>query len=131
MPCETGSRRRFRRSSSAGRSGSVGTTCYEERAAGLVAAYEGLAGRFNALGVVATVEGPTVRTFYSRPFLVLMADRFADSCFAALEDPWLRSLPPIGGVDQYLDSTDALYPERARRTGGMLTAEPRPTPYSG
>ena len=104
---------------------------YEEREAGLVAAYEGLAGRFNALGVVATVEGPTVRTFHSRPFLVLMADRFADACFAALEDPWLRSLPPIGGVDQYLDSTDALYPERARRTGGMLTAEPRPTPYSG
>ena len=87
----------------------------------------GVVRRFNALGVVPTVEAPTARTFYSRPFLVLMADRLADACFAALEDPWLRSLPPTGGVDQYLDSTDALSPERARRTSGMLTAEPRPT----
>ena len=97
----------------------------EEREAGLVAAYEGVARRFTALGVVPTIEAPTVRTFYSRPFLVLMADRFADACFAALEDPWLRSLPPIGGVDQYLDSTDVLYPERSRRTAGVLTPEPR------
>lgn len=93
---------------------------YEEREAGLTIAYEAAARTFNALDVVAPVDEPTVRTFYSRPFLVLMADRFADACFAALEDPWLRSLPPVGSVDQYLDSTDALYPERARRTSPIL-----------
>ena len=98
----------------------------EEREAGLVAAYEGVARRFNALNVAAADE-PTARTYYSRPFLVLMADRFAEACFAALEDPWLRSLPPLGSVDQYLDSTDALYPERARNTKGVLTPRPRPT----
>ena len=30
----------------------------------------GVVRRFNALGVVPTVEAPTARTFYSRPFLV-------------------------------------------------------------
>jgi hypothetical protein len=57
-----------------------------------------------------------------------MADRFADACFATLEDPWLRSLPPVGSVDQYLDSTDALYAERAMRTMALLAPDQPPTP---
>jgi hypothetical protein len=100
---------------------------YEHRELGLVAAYETIGRRFNALGVVPLVE-PTVRPFYSRPFLVLMADRFADACFATLEDPWLCSLPPVGSVDQYLDSTDALYAERAMRTMALLAPDQPPTP---
>ena len=80
-----------------------------------------------SFGVVPVVE-PTVRPFYSRPFLVLKADRFADACFATLENAWLRSLPPVGNVDQYLDSTDALYPERAMRTMELLAPDQPPTP---
>ncbi len=95
---------------------------YEEREAGLVEAYEVIARRFNALDAVTDVQEPTARSFYGRPFLVLMADRFANASFRSIEDGWLRSLPPVGGVDQFIDSTDALYPERARLTGHLHTS---------
>ena len=51
---------------------------------------------------------PTVRPFHDRPFLVLDAGRFADALRAEVSDPWLRGLPPVGAVDQWIDSTDAL-----------------------
>jgi hypothetical protein len=94
---------------------------HHDRQAALGEAYGSIARRFNALGV-ATVEEVTLRPYHSRPFLVLMSDRFADASFNAIDDDSLRSLPPVGCVDQYLDSTDALYPERARRTSGLLTS---------
>jgi hypothetical protein len=96
---------------------------HENRQAALVEAYEAIARRFNALGVT-TLEEAIVRPHYSRPFLVLMSERFADASFDAIDDDSLRSLPPVGSVDQYLDSTDALYPERARRTSGLVTPPP-------
>ena len=89
---------------------------YEEREAGLVVAYEAVARRCNDLGLQATVLEPTVRPFYTRPFLVLDSDRFADAISETIGDTWLRSLPQVGSVDQFIDSTDGLYPERARRT---------------
>ncbi|MFZ0214607.1 MAG: hypothetical protein WAM30_01570 [Candidatus Dormiibacterota bacterium] len=36
------------------------------------------------------------------------ADRFADACAATVQDPWLRKLPLVGSVDQFVDSTDVL-----------------------
>jgi len=36
------------------------------------------------------------------------ADRFAEACVAAIRDPWLRGLPLVGTVDQFVDSTDVL-----------------------
>jgi hypothetical protein len=39
---------------------------------------------------------------------VLGAGRFADACQEAVTDPWLRSLPLVGSVDQVSDSTDVL-----------------------
>ena len=50
----------------------------------------------------------TVRLFHTRPFRVLGSSRFVDACLERVRDPWLRSLPLIGGVDQISDSTDAL-----------------------
>jgi hypothetical protein len=97
----------------------LAATDHAAREAGLVEAYEAVARRSNALGLTDGDVDPAVRPFYGRPFLVLMADRFADAYFDAVEDPWLRSLPPVGGVDQYIDSTDALYPDRARRSGAI------------
>ena len=32
----------------------------------------------------------------------------AAACMERVQDPWLRSLPPIGAVDQWCDSTDVL-----------------------
>jgi hypothetical protein len=76
-------------------------------------AYEAAATRHNRLGVTDSVD-PSVRPFYGRPFLVLEATRFVDACLARVDDPFLRSLPLIGGIDQFADSTDMATPDAAR-----------------
>ncbi len=82
---------------------------------GLVEALEDVARRHNALGLTRAVE-PAARLFHERPFRVIGGDRFADACRERIRDPWLRSLPLVGSVDQAADSTDVLaYPLRARR----------------
>jgi hypothetical protein len=89
----------------------------------LVAAFEEVARRQNALGVAREVE-PTVRGFHNRPYRVLDSARFADACLERVENPWLRALPPVGAVDQVADSTDVLaYPRRARRLAALYEAE--------
>jgi hypothetical protein len=62
----------------------------------------------NDLGI--TKPLPTaVSQFHERPFLVPHADRFAEALLAAIESEEMRALPPyLGGIDQYVDSTDAL-----------------------
>jgi hypothetical protein len=91
----------------------LGASDYPTREAALVEACEALARRQNALGITEPQE-PTVRWFYDRPFRVLSSDRFVRSCLARVEDPWLRSLPLVGGIDQISDSSDFLDPDRAR-----------------
>jgi hypothetical protein len=73
----------------------------------LVATFEELAARHNALGVTRPVEG-TVRLFHERPFRVLGSARFVDACLERVTDPWLRSLPFVGAIDQFVDSVDVL-----------------------
>jgi hypothetical protein len=95
---------------------------FESREAALVAAVEVLARRHNALGLTAEVD-PTARPFYSRPFRVLGSGRFVDACLERVSDPWLRSLPLVGGIDQLADSTDVLsYPATARRATAIYDA---------
>jgi hypothetical protein len=90
---------------------------FREREDAFVAAIQAVARRHNALGITLPVE-PTVRLFYSRPFRVLGSGRFVDACLECVEDEWLRSLPLVGGIDQFVDSTDVLSsPETARRVG--------------
>ena len=87
---------------------------YEQREAALVSAVEALAARHNALGLTSPID-TTVRLFYGRPFRVLGSGRFVDACLARVSDPWLKSLPLVGAVDQFADSTDVLsYPQRFR-----------------
>ncbi len=87
----------------------------ETREAALGMAYEALARRFNELGLIEPVD-PELRQFHNRPARVLMAYRFADPCLASVTDPALRALPPIGAVDQVVDTSDALlHPEVFRR----------------
>ena len=88
---------------------------YEAREEALVDAYQAVAARHNLLGITDEVE-PAVRTFYSRPFRVIGASRFASACLARVNDPTLRSLPLVGGIDQFADSTDMATPEAARAT---------------
>jgi hypothetical protein len=92
----------------------LAATAYSEREAALVEAYEAVAARHNRLGVTDPVE-PTARLFHDRPFRVIGADRFADACLGAIADDALRQLPLVGGVDQWVDSTDVLsHRERVR-----------------
>lgn len=87
---------------------------WREREAGLVLAYEVVAGEHNGLGLTAVVD-PAVRGYHSRPFRVLRADRFSAALLATVTDPELRG---PGAVDQWADST-ALLTDRGlgRRVG--------------
>ena len=85
----------------------LASTDYAAREAALVGAVSALAARHNATGVTAPVD-ETIGYFHSRPFRVLGASRFVDACLERVSDPWLRSLPLVGAVDQFVDSTDVL-----------------------
>ena len=78
-----------------------------DRERALCSGYESLARVHNRTGLTEVME-ETVRPFYNRPFLVIDANRFADALFASVDDPWLRAQPPIGSIDQFVDSTDVL-----------------------
>lgn len=87
------------------------------REAALVEAAEALADRHNEVGLTRPLE-TTVRLFHGRPFRVLGSGRFVEACLEQISDADLRSLPLVGGIDQWADSTDVLsYPPVVRRTG--------------
>jgi hypothetical protein len=94
---------------------------YEQREAALVTAVEALATRHNALGITEPID-TTVRLFHGRPFRVLGSGRFVDACLARVTDPWLKSLPPVGAIDQFADSTDVLSDPQCFRELGDIYA---------
>ena len=95
---------------------------YPERQEALSQAYEAAARRHNGLGVTPPID-VHVRPFHGRPFLVLGCDRFVDACLTEVRDPWLESLPMVGSVDQFADSTDILsHGERPRRLAAVYGA---------
>jgi Domain of unknown function (DUF4037) len=100
---------------------------YDQREAALVTAVEALAAaRHNALGLTSPVD-TTVRLFHGRPFRVLGSSRFVDVCLARVTDPWLKSLPPVGAIDQFANSTDVLsYPQRFRELRNIYTIWAKP-----
>jgi hypothetical protein len=99
---------------------------YEQREAALVAAVETVAVRHNALGVTSPVD-PSVRLFHDRPFRVLGSDRFAAACLERVTEPWLKSLPPVGAIDQFADSTDVLsYTERFAELASIYSSWAKP-----
>lgn len=85
----------------------LAATDWHERERHLALAYESLARAQNALGLAEPVD-PLTRPYHDRPFRVLHAERLAGALRAALTDPALRALPPIGAADQFLDNTDLL-----------------------
>lgn len=95
---------------------------YPARESALVEAYEDIGRRQNALGVTRS-EDAMGRPFHSRPYLASAADRFVAACLDAIGDAWLRDLPLVGAVDQWVDSTDVLsHPERVRGLTVWYTA---------
>ncbi|OKJ34511.1 DUF4037 domain-containing protein [Streptomyces sp. CB01580] len=88
----------------------------------LARAYETVATAHNRLGLTEPVD-PATRPYHSRPFRVLHAERFAAALLDRITDPVVRGLPPIGAVDQFVDSTDVLgHPESAREATRATTA---------
>ncbi len=99
-------------------------TDWPARQRALVEAYEFVARGHNRAGITEWVD-PTVRPFFGRGFLVLMSDRFVHACLERVADPWLRSRPLIGSVDQVTDSTDVLsVAARAAQLRALYEAEP-------
>ena len=94
---------------------------YAAREAAFARALEQLAARHNALGITRPVD-ERVRLFHERPYRVLGCSRFVDACLERVSDPWLRSLPLAGAIDQFVDSTDVLSNPAASRAGAALYA---------
>jgi len=86
-------------------SGALSAQSWQERERHLSLAYE-IAGRLhNDLGLTEPMD-VKVRYFHDRPFRVLDAYRFTDALVSTIGDAAVRALPPVGAIDQYVDSTD-------------------------
>jgi hypothetical protein len=70
-------------------------------------AYVILAEIHNALGITTRVE-PIITNFFSRPYRVIFARRFAQAIRDAIADETLKRLALIGGIDQFSDNTDLI-----------------------
>jgi hypothetical protein len=84
---------------------------WREREARLCDAYVIIAEMHNALGVTPLIE-PTITNFFNRPYHVIFARRFVEALYAAIEDEQLKTVAPIGGIDQFSDSTDVIDNEK-------------------
>ncbi|MEV4622249.1 DUF4037 domain-containing protein [Asanoa sp. NPDC049573] len=95
----------------------LAATDWRERERHLVAAAVRAGERTNE--VLGTAVDPTPVRFHDRPYTVLGAARFAAALTATITDPGLRDRPPVGAVDQFVDSTDVLaHVGRARAAAG-------------
>lgn len=96
------------------------TKTWTEREVPLLKAYTIVAELHNDLGVTEPLSTETTG-FYGRPFRVIFGDRFADALYAKIEDEQVLALPRyLGGIDQFVDSTDVLsYPARRASVRGM------------
>jgi hypothetical protein len=80
---------------------------WREREAALVEAHVVLARRTNALGLAAAIDVSPQR-FHGRPFTVVGAERLSVALLAAVGDPALRGIAPLGGVDLVTDHAELL-----------------------
>lgn len=100
----------------------IGAGDRRDREVMLGLAYRAVAELQNASGLCVP-QDPTLRPFFSRPFHVLGAGRFADALLAAITDRGLAGRPPWGAVDCYLDSTELLTePSRVRAVAAVASA---------
>ena len=91
-----------------------------ERQLGL--AYRIAAEAHNRLGLTEPLN-PGTRPYYSRPYQVLDAGRFAAALSGAITGPQAGQLPPAGAADQVIDCTPALgdlrYPRAVASVSGI------------
>ena len=80
---------------------------WPERERHLSRAFVLAAAAHNRLGLTEPLD-PSVRPYYSRPYQVLDAGRFAAALRGVITDPEVSRRPPVGAASQFLDSTPAL-----------------------
>lgn len=104
----------------------LGARDWRSREAALAEAYRIAAQAHNALGLTPPLP-EIVSSFHNRPYLVIHAGRFAAALRDAVADPAVRALPfPIGKLDQWADSTDAVSnPEVFERLGVVYRNDER------
>ena len=85
----------------------LAATSWPEREQHLTRGYLIAAEVHNRLGLTEPLEVST-RPYYSRPYQVLDAGRFAGALSGAITDPLVRERPRIGAASQFMDSTPAL-----------------------
>lgn len=99
---------------------------WPQREMNLSKVYELMAQKHNALNLTSMVR-PTVQHFFSRPFLVLYAGRFADALHERIHDPQLQELfknTQIGAVEQFTDNTNLLSHTANSRRARWLYQDP-------
>lgn len=92
--------------------GAIYSRGWREREDYLVQAYVTVGEMHNQLGITPPIE-VKIDLYHERPYRVLNTDDFGSAILEAIEDEKIRALPPIGGVNQFVDSTDML--EKAQR----------------
>jgi hypothetical protein len=97
---------------------------WREREGHLSQAYRLVMAAHNTLGLTPTIE-PEISPFFNRPYQVPHTARFVEALHAAIQSPQVRALPQdVGGVSQFVDSTDLLSdPHLCRKLGVVYTAE--------
>lgn len=98
----------------------LAATDWHTREHHLTCTYEAIAVMHNQLGLTEPVD-PTTRPYHGRPFQVLHAERFTEALIARITDPAIGSLPTIGTVDQFIDSTDVLNRPELTRAATHVT----------
>lgn len=90
----------------------------------LVALYRLVGEKHNSLRVAGPMD-ISPREYFSRPFVVLRADRFANALLGALQSEDLRRIPVrMGAIDQFVDNTDMIeHPEMYARLLGVYRQE--------
>ncbi|MGW1995316.1 DUF4037 domain-containing protein [Embleya sp. NPDC001921] len=101
----------------------LAATDWHTREHHLARAYETVAAVHNELGLTDPVD-PAPRPYHSRPFRVLHAERFTAALRTRITDPGIGSLPTIGTVDQFVDSTDVLSRPELTRAATRATIPP-------
>ncbi|MFX1481932.1 MAG: DUF4037 domain-containing protein [Promethearchaeota archaeon] len=93
---------------------------WKERQNHLTEAYEHMARMHNDLGITDSLT-TKVSQFHNRPFMIIHGESFADAIYHKIQDEEVKQLPKhLGGIDQYVDSTDVLsYTEKFRRFWSM------------
>lgn len=81
---------------------------WHEREQYLSRAYSIVAEMHNALSITQPLD-TKVSSFYSRPYQVIHAERFANEIRLAIKDPEVRKISvSIGSTDQFVDCTDIM-----------------------